>query len=526
MNPLVYLLNGQPVFSPPGGGGNWAVNNLTVAGNETVGGSLSVSGALTAPDLTLGSGGPSVKSSLDARAPRQGLVFDGTGNTAQATLGSTIGTSDFTWTEWFTVPSNPAVYSAFGGIATSGSYLIPGSALQMSFQATGALRVSIPNAGNTGGVYADVAGFSGLIGKLCHLSVSRSGSTLTVYVNGISQTVTPLTYGSSPGDFSNTVSGTYVSLAGSGGGSGTQYVGTRVGPYIYNRALSASEVVSLFEAGVPAGADYNATPASNTNLSNATITGNYTITGATATGFTASSVDTTFRYAYSAPFTIKAGNKYLVTYTLTLNSGSIPAVELANPAIQNYGYNSGAGTGAQSIVMTANTNASNARVVFDGAAATNFTVSNLTIIPLGLLLAPEAAQPGNGLVWTDLSGNGAQIVLPTSGVAWNVPGTPPTRVRGTTSTNGNQILLGNYTILAQTSVNRVRARARTGTPTVKLGTAAGAGDTVAAVTLSTSWQNLTILAGNQIMGSNIIQWVNSNSTDVVEWDIELEPLAF
>lgn len=42
--PYLYLLNGAPTFQPPGGGGNWTVNNLTVTGNETVGGTLQVSG--------------------------------------------------------------------------------------------------------------------------------------------------------------------------------------------------------------------------------------------------------------------------------------------------------------------------------------------------------------------------------------------------------------------------------------------------------------------------------------------------
>ena len=41
MMPFVYLLNGAPVFQPPGGGGNWTVNNLVVTGT------LNVSGAAT-----------------------------------------------------------------------------------------------------------------------------------------------------------------------------------------------------------------------------------------------------------------------------------------------------------------------------------------------------------------------------------------------------------------------------------------------------------------------------------------------
>lgn len=396
MMPFVYLLNGAPVFQPPGGGGNWTVNDLTVTGNETVGGSLTVSGALTAPDLTLGSGGPSVKSSLDARAARQGLVFDGTAG-ASATLGSNPA-GDQSLAFVFDVPaSNPS--NAFGIFCEGGDY---GQANTFAcYIGTSGIFI-LEKFGSSGSNYngAQVNSFvANYGGKKVHLVVTINSGTLTIYINGVSSAYSTYSGGTPPGWGSSIASTNYY--FGKLQSSNYYFQGFLSLVGTYNRALSASEVVSLFEAG------------------------------------THKAISTT-----------------------------------------------------------------------------------------GLLLAPDAAQAGSGLVWTDLSGNGAQIVLPTSGVSWNVPGAGATRVRGTTSTNGNQQLLGAASILANYQILRVRLRSRTGTPTVSVGTSAGGAQIVAAAALSTTWQNMTIVLTGGIISSASSIWIASNSTDVVEVDAEIEPLAF
>jgi hypothetical protein len=46
-------------------------------------------------------------------------------------------------------------------------------------------------------------------------------------------------------------------------------------------------------------------------------------------------------------------------------------------------------------------------------------VDDITITPLGVLLAPDAKQAGGGLAWYDTSGNGRTITLPATNVSWN-----------------------------------------------------------------------------------------------------------
>jgi hypothetical protein len=158
---------------------------------------------------------------------------------------------------------------------------------------------------------------------------------------------------------------------------------------------------------------------------------------------------------------------------------------------------------------------------------TNGKITDLTLIPQGLLLAPDAAQAGGGYVWNDQSGNLAQIVLPSSGVQWALPSVAGQRIRGTTSTNGNQQLLGASVLLpAESQILHVRARSRSGTPSITIGTSSGGAEIVASVALSTTWKNLTIALTGGIVSSSDDIWIGSNSTDVVETDISWQPLDF
>jgi hypothetical protein len=61
-------------------------------------------------------------------------------------------------------------------------------------------------------------------------------------------------------------------------------------------------------------------------------------------------------------------------------------------------------------------------VGFSAASGTSgtFTLDDVTLIPLGVTLSPDAAQPGSGSAWYDTSGNGRTITLPNSGVSWSV----------------------------------------------------------------------------------------------------------
>jgi hypothetical protein len=105
------------------------------------------------------------------------------------------------------------------------------------------------------------------------------------------------------------------------------------------------------------------------------------------------------------------------------------------------------------------------------------------------------------------------------------PTNRPHHFRRTTSTNGNEQLLGGNLIAGPAKVIDVRARAQSNTPTIQIGTSSGGSQVVASVQLSTTWKTLTIALTGGILPSDASIWVNSNSTDVIEIDISAEPLS-
>jgi hypothetical protein len=376
-------------------------------------------------DVTFGSSGPSAKSSIAARAARQGLVFN-------ATSGATIsppafGTSDLTVAVWL----NPATFTYYQRI-------VVGSTNSLLMDIGGNAVVRLAKNGS-----APISGSSTVLtaNKNQLLVYTRaSGATGTFYLNGVQVE----TFGDT-NDYSAA-----VTRFGTDPSGGSDFNGTMSGPYIYNRALSAAEVVALYEAGVPAGADYNtATNTSQTSGTFALATGSGTVTGASATGFTASITGNSFGVvsAATARSGITVGSKFLVTFSATLTSGDTPKVYLANTATA--GNTTGVtasvnvSSGSNSIVLTGSSNVSTTLYLNFQPPATgsaSYAISSITITPLGLLLAPDAGQAGGGLTWYDTSGNAANITLPASGVSWNVPSSR--YLGGNWTTSGNLTVSG------------------------------------------------------------------------------------
>ena len=192
---------------------------------------------------------------------------------------------------------------------------------------------------------------------------------------------------------------------------------------VYNLALSAAEVFTLFRSGRVA-AHYN--NASNSNLFTSAWINNSntdydfnTFGGASATGFSAT-YDGIGGGAYALPNGNSAtrlvivGQKFLLDYTLVVNSGAAPQFRLAD---NNVIVNLVAGT--HSVVMTSGANGeiSGAGIVFAGAA-TDFVLSNMKLTPLGLLSEPEMI--GAGPIAPDRSGNNAIVILPDDGRSGNI----------------------------------------------------------------------------------------------------------
>ena len=143
-------------------------------------------------------------------------------------------------------------------------------------------------------------------------------------------------------------------------------------------------------------------------------------------------------------------------------------------------------------------------------------------ITSGVAFQLDPRWNGRGAIAPEVSGAYGRGLVLGSGVTPAVPSLDgSTRILATSSTNGNQQLYGTGVISGVAQILRVRARALSGTPTVTIGNASGGSQIVTSVALSTSWKNLTIVSGGEITSTANL-WAGSSSTDVVQWDIEVQ----
>jgi len=397
-----------------------------------------------------------VAAQRNALAPAQALSGNGTAGST-ATLTSALGTGATTFSVRFLCPTTtPSIVS---GILCVGDFATQDS-LQISLSASDRLQFVMQGAGGANYSAYYISAFTATYGgQTVDVVFTRSGTTIAGYVNGNVVALTEVT-SATPLAWDTAITSTAVLL---GKLTASNYYFT--GPIrllgIANRALSAAEVLAVYQTGSFPTSDFGAigAPAGTTVTAGAFVAGKkYRIASVGTTSFTGVGA---------------SANTVGVEFTAT-------------------GVGSGTGTA----------------------------------VAIGLFVAPDPAQPGNGLAWGDRSGNGAHILLPTSGVDWLLPSAAVNKLRGTTSTSGNQQLLGGTTLNANTQITRVRARSRSGTPSITLGTAPGESQIVASVALSTTWKDLTIALTGGIISTASSVWVGSSAGDVVEIDLTHEPLGY
>jgi hypothetical protein len=376
--------------------GSLASNPVVIRTNNTAALTLDTSqNATFAKDILLGASGPSVPSTLSGRAARQGLVFNGT--VATSTSNAVVfGTGDFTVAAWVNPANLSGTQCVFGGANNA-------FVLRMDSGVFGVGKQSI------NGPFSVTSAVTA--GKMVFVVYRRSGTTGTGYLNGIA--------GTAISDTNNySVASTFI---GSSVDTGTAvWSGTISGALIFNRALSATEIVELYERGVPAASDINS--ASNTSIitgDNSTFasnTGWWTLSGSATISGGSLNLSAGGSFAWRNGL-LRPGSRYLVTVNIT-----------ANTAVDGLAiYSGGAivavftGTGTKTAEFAAGSSAPLGSFYLFQAGAGAITVDSVTLNALGAVLAPDAAQTGSGLTWYDTSGNGANITLPASGVAWNVP---------------------------------------------------------------------------------------------------------
>lgn len=429
----------------------------------------------------------------NALAAAQGLVGDGTAAAGVATLGSALGTYDWTIPFEIDVPtSNPSATQGICSINTAGGTYAEARALDIILDTAGVLQVNL--FGATGADYRAASLTANLVsnygGKRVKLVITQSAGTLVIYVDGLSSAFTTATGGTPPA-WNGGVNNTSFVL----GGAGTTYKWTgyirTTGPR--NRALSAAEVLALFETGTSASADYN-------NASNTTMVGGVfsnfqydTFSGASATGFTAvetSGLGTQAGSSSTGTFmgVRRVGTRIRVKFTATLTSGAVPSVFLQSSGVGDASDHVGIVAGANDIVFTltapftAESGAGSGQVIFTASGNTSYAISGLLVTPVGLLCAPAANAPGNGYQLKDMSGNKADITLPATGVAWALPDRRPNSVRGTltwSATHEGKSLLGQRALPDGAVVTLITSKATAGS--------SGSGKTIGTTNSATRW---------------------------------------
>lgn len=380
------------------GDGTWsALSNASAATNAEAS-----AGTSTTTFVTPANAGLAVAGARNALAPAQALSGNGTATFGTATLASSLGTTAHTIALRLSVPA--AQQSGFIlTLAGNGNapfndlycYLSAGS-LVANYRFASLDHVAVLSSG-----FVTAYG-----GTTVDLQLVFDGTNALAYINSVLVSTNALAV--------NLTGATALAL-----GSST-WVGTIRLLGIYNRALSATEVLALYRESDPASADYNV--ASNTAIANAVFVGNVS-GGASASAFTVTAASgisyATSNLNASLPILSK-GQRIRVTGTLTMNSGSTNYPMVYSDSLAGTTNQLTAG-GAFSVEITLGSGLTTSGLVFVATGAANYSVSGLAVTRLGLLLAPDSAQSGGGLTWYDTSGNAANITLPATGVTWNVP---------------------------------------------------------------------------------------------------------
>jgi hypothetical protein len=476
---------------------------LVVTGGLSAGNNGNASyfgGAVTAPSVTatttLADQGGTISAQRNGLAPAQGLVFDGTTAATVAVPAMTDGTVAF----WINAPAYSGT-NPFPVVGAIGSY----STIYVNTSG------AIANEGlsqSTSLLPAGVWSFG---------AVTKSGTTVTYYVNGIAAG-------------SQTQAQSWNASSKIGPLSGSTYPATLRPPVILNRALSAAEVLALYQQGAPAAADYNGV-LSNVNLLTAggpwtNYNSSFNVAFASADGSTVSGTSSTgIGYVYT-PITLTAGSRYRITGTATGVTGSTLYVSTTAPILSSPQQGIGTiplGTSEINFSWEETTGGSRSFVVNTvSAIATSFALTNLRVWKDGLLLAPDSNNAGAGLEWLDVSGNRAHIVLPTSGVSWSLPSSQQIVIEASTSTNGNQ-QLGGASLIDVNKQWRIQSwtvNCSTGTPTISLGNVSAGAQYNAAAVLAAGNNDITLVTR---FPSTANLWVNSNSTATLIHRITLVP---
>jgi hypothetical protein len=513
-------------------GAQTLIGNQSITGDSTINGSLTVTGAITSA---------SANSAIRAAASDYAAVnFDGaTANTriTSTLTGQNIGTGDFSVWARFRVPalaafaSNPGII-ALGPNATDGG---GNSSIRVVLLSGGTLSVRI-NDGAGVTTNADIANFAtNFAGQVVDLIVTRTGSTLKVYING-----TDTVYTGTPAA-NESINSVYCHV-GIGGAGAAIFPGRIYRSVVFNRALSAADVVEVGTTGVNPADQWG----TQTDIINAsTLNGGFETAGGggadvfanwneVTSGSSTINRDTSIFYAGTAScrfdLDISGSSVAIQSATATFARNKRYRVScFARSTATNGRLSLNVGSASFSAFGAVLNNLSWQEIVFEfvteGGGTNTFTISrftgasngsiwidNVTFTRIGAIVDLDFTV-GTGYQATDRSTNSLHGTL-FNGVSFTDTKKVAV-VYATTATNGNQQMLGTLAIPTNAIIEDIIVNS-TGSATVSIGNASAGTQIVNGASVVSGRQKLTLATPFSTTGN---LWVNSNTADTLQFTI-------
>lgn len=489
-------------------------------------------------------------SAVNARQVQGGLAFDGVTDCKVLHTAASVGTSDFTVSGTFLFPTSiPETSCAIIGLTSSTSNMNVAHGLAISVDPSAGFTVLFFGSSNV--LYRKrylASAIADYAGKLVHYAIVRSvsGASLTVYLNGVAQTMSSSDTATPP-SFADTIDSTYVLQ---GRYTTGYYNNTTVfGAQVFNRALSASEVITLANQGVQEADKWGSLTAAYTSDFSATASpnpqNNWTALAGTVTGdidgIGSPSTDDTLRYwadgtsANHGPrittVNLTANKRYKVAWSYFIPSGN---TNLKRVAIYGQSGATFSGSVVQTVtgtwtdVVSEGYLASTQGISFLGLTSASSVawvgansvtddllyIKNVVITPIGSILDADLSA-GVGYQVPDRSSNKYHGVVSATGTSWTLAQRRG-QVRATTNTSGNQQIFSQVSLPTNAIITSIVGYT-TGTPTVKVGNVSAGSQLVASVAMSASTYTQFTLAATTSTTGNV--WVNSSTADTINWTI-------
>jgi len=479
-----------------------------------------------------------------ARQVQGGLAFDGVTTTASDShyIGSDIGTSDMSLSVTFLVPTvNPSIVSGIAYLSSSSTSGNVARSLYISIDASGNLQCVLNGSSSSLFVYKTTPIVSVYGGKIITATFVKNVSavTMTVYINGVALTLSDVN-SATPPTWADQILSSYFNL-GRLTTSFYAYSGSIYSATLFNRALSASEVVTLANQGVQEADKWGSlTPTYNSNRAGGFDTGtdSFTADGTTIAGnvdgiggqddnLSITSTATTGNHRAFRVVSLTVGKKYRVAFSYYMSASTnafakqlniIPfsgnAYPITSPAeatwttvtLPDFTYT---GIGTTLIVRMAD---NSGNTTFTGNATDVVYVRGITVTPIGSILDADLSA-GVGYQVPDRSSNKYHGVVSATGTAWTLPNRRG-QIRYTTTgaTTGAFQLLSSTAIPANALIQSIVAWSA-GTPLVYVGNATGTSNIAVHTTLAASTYTKLALTNDFSTTGNL--WLNKSATNEV-----------